>query len=71
MFLISWRGYWQEIIETILVVHNRTPIVYDLWEGSTILPLALSIVEARFVGLVHFGSGFILSYASFAIGSSS
>jgi hypothetical protein len=30
MFLISWRGYWQEIIEIVLVVHSKVLIVYDL-----------------------------------------
>jgi hypothetical protein len=25
MFLISWRGYWQELIETIVWAHERTP----------------------------------------------
>lgn len=26
MFLISWRGYWQELIETIVWAHQRTPL---------------------------------------------
>jgi hypothetical protein len=26
MFLISWRGYWQELIETIVWAHERTPL---------------------------------------------
>ena len=26
MFLISWRGYWQELIETLVWAHQRTPI---------------------------------------------
>ena len=71
MFLISWRGYWQEIINIILVIYNKAFFIYDIWIGSTYIPLALSIVEARFVGLVHFALGFILSFAVFAIGSSS
>ena len=25
MFLISWRGYWQELIETLVWAHERTP----------------------------------------------
>jgi len=26
MFLISWRGYWQELIETLVWAHERTPL---------------------------------------------
>ncbi|CAN6483912.1 unnamed protein product [Victoria cruziana] len=26
MFLISWRGYWQELIETLAWAHERTPL---------------------------------------------
>jgi photosystem I P700 chlorophyll a apoprotein A2 len=32
-------------------------------------PIALSIVQARFIGLVHFASGFILTYAAFILGT--
>jgi photosystem I P700 chlorophyll a apoprotein A2 len=38
---------------------------------NTITPVALSIVQARFVGLVHFGTGFILTYPPFIIGATS
>ena len=31
MFLISWRGYWQEIIEIIIIVHSRVFLVYGFW----------------------------------------
>ncbi|KAL2901360.1 hypothetical protein RDABS01_026442 [Bienertia sinuspersici] len=48
MFLISWRGYWQE--------DN---------------PVALSIVQARLVGLAHFFVGYIFTYAAFLIASTS
>ena len=34
-------------------------------------PVALSIVQARLVGLVHFAVGYILTYASFLIASTS
>jgi photosystem I P700 chlorophyll a apoprotein A2 len=70
MFLISWRGYWEELIDTILYMHLKTPILYDLWSGI-ITPVALSIVQARFIGLVHFSVGFILTYAAFIIGATS
>jgi photosystem I P700 chlorophyll a apoprotein A2 len=71
MFLISWRGYWQELIDIILYMHLKTPILYDLWNGGIYTPVALSIVQARFIGLVHFATGFILTYSSFVIGATS
>jgi len=71
MFLISWRGYWQELIDIILYMHLKTPILYDLWNGGIYTPVALSIVQARFVGLVHFAAGFILTYPPFIIGATS
>jgi photosystem I P700 chlorophyll a apoprotein A2 len=71
MFLISWRGYWQEIIESILYMHLKTPILYDLWDGRIYSPGALSIVQARFIGLVHFSVGLIATYAAFVLGSTS
>ena len=57
MFLISWRGYWQELIDIILYMHLKTPILINLWNGDIYTPLALSIVQARFIGLVHFSTG--------------
>ena len=54
MFLISWRGYWQELIETLVWAHERTPLANLIrWRDK---PVALSIVQARLVGLVHFCS---------------
>ena len=65
MFLISWRGYWQELIETLVWAHMRTPIANLFqWRDA---PVALSIVQARLVGLVHFTIGYILTYAPFVI----
>jgi photosystem I P700 chlorophyll a apoprotein A2 len=71
MFLISWRGYWQELIDIILVMHLKTPILYDLWNGGIYTPVALSIVQARFIGLIHFSVGFIFTYAAFVVGATS
>jgi photosystem I P700 chlorophyll a apoprotein A2 len=69
MFLISWRGYWQELIETLVWAHERTPLANLVrWRDK---PVALSIVQARLVGLVHFAVGYILTYASFVIASTS
>lgn len=71
MFLISWRGYWQELIDSVIVMHLRSPIIFDVWDTSLFTPVALSIVQSRFIGLVHFSSGFILTYAAFVFGASS
>ncbi len=65
MFLISWRGYWQELIETLVWAHERTPLANLIrWKDK---PVALSIVQGRLVGLVHFTAGYILTYAAFLI----
>ncbi len=67
MFLISWRGYWQELIETLVWAHERTPLANLVrWKDK---PVALSIVQARLVGLVHFSVGYVLTYAAFLIAS--
>ncbi|MBE9029230.1 photosystem I core protein PsaB [filamentous cyanobacterium LEGE 11480] len=67
MFLISWRGYWQELIETLVWAHERTPLAQLVrWKDK---PVALSIVQARLVGLTHFTVGYILTYAAFLIAS--
>jgi photosystem I P700 chlorophyll a apoprotein A2 len=69
MFLISWRGYWQELIETLVWAHERTPLANLVrWNDK---PVALSIVQARLVGLVHFSVGYIFTYAAFLIASTS
>ncbi len=67
MFLISWRGYWQELIETLAWAHERTPLANLVrWKDK---PVALSIVQARLIGLIHFSAGYILTYAAFVIAS--
>jgi photosystem I P700 chlorophyll a apoprotein A2 len=67
MFLISWRGYWQELIETLVWAHERTPLANLVsWKDK---PVALSIVQGRVVGLAHFTIGYILTYAAFLIAS--
>jgi len=69
MFLISWRGYWQELIETLAWAHERTPLANLVrWKDK---PVALSIVQARVVGLAHFSAGYVLTYAAFLIASTS
>ena len=55
MFLISWRGYWQELIETIVWAHERTPLANLVrWKDK---PVAMSIVQGRLIGLAHFTVG--------------
>ncbi len=67
MFLISWRGYWQELIETLVWAHERTPLARLVkWRDK---PVAMSIVQGRLVGLAHFTVGYILTYAAFLIAS--
>ena len=48
MFLWSGRGYWQELIESILWAHHKLKIV------PNIQPRALSITQGRAVGLTHY-----------------
>jgi photosystem I P700 chlorophyll a apoprotein A1 len=48
MFLFSGRGYWQELIESIVWAHNKLKL------GPTIQPRALSITQGRAVGLAHY-----------------
>ena len=69
MFLISWRGYWQELIDTLLVLHLKTPVLFNLYQPDFFTPTALSIVQARLVGVTHFTFGFILTYAAFVLAS--
>ena len=69
IFLISWRGYWQELIETLIWAHERTPLTNLVrWTNK---PVALSIIQARFIGLMHFSVGYIFTYAAFLIASTS
>ena len=51
MFLYSGRGYWQELIESILWSHTLFKLT------PTIQPRALSINQGRAVGLVHYFIG--------------
>lgn len=48
MFLYSGRGYWQELIESILWAHHKFKII------PYIQPRALSITQGRAVGLIHY-----------------
>ncbi len=59
MFLFSGRGYWQELIESILWAHNKTNVM------PSIQPRALSITQGRAVGVRHFLLGGIATRWSF------
>ena len=51
MFLYSGRGYWQELIESILWAHHKLKIM------PHIQPRALSISQGRAVGFIHYTLG--------------
>ena len=46
--------------------------MYFLYANSRIflLPVALSILDARFIGILHFTIGFIITYWAFIVASS-
>eukprot|EP00984_Skeletonema_dohrnii_P036370 scaffold37271_cov2365-Skeletonema_dohrnii-CCMP3373.AAC.1 len=46
--LLNGRGYWQELIESIVWAHNKLNF------APTIQPRALSITQGRAVGLAHY-----------------
>ncbi|THU42504.1 hypothetical protein C4D60_Mb00t05230 [Musa balbisiana] len=48
MFLFSGRGYWQELIESIVWAHNKLKV------APATQPRALSIVQGRAVGVTHY-----------------
>ncbi|MCS6959316.1 MAG: photosystem I core protein PsaA [Pseudanabaenaceae cyanobacterium SKYGB_i_bin29] len=59
MFLFSGRGYWQELIESIVWAHNK------LRFAPAIQPRALSIIQGRAVGLAHYLLGGIATTWAF------
>ena len=59
MFLFSGRGYWQELIESILWSHAKLKV------APTIQPRALSITQGRAVGVAHYLLGGIATTWSF------
>ena len=78
----SCMGYWfyvSYILERLLARINRIDymgtstrctilVQLFIWKDK---PIALSIVQARLVGLFHFGIGYVFTYAAFVIGSTS
>ena len=61
MFLYSGRGYWQELIESIVWAHHKLKII------PHIQPRALSISQGRAVGLIHYTLGGVGSTWAFLI----
>ncbi|KAB2037639.1 hypothetical protein ES319_D03G089400v1 [Gossypium barbadense] len=59
MFLLSGRGYWQELIESIVWAHNKLKV------APTTQPRALSIVQGRAVGVTHYLLGGIATTWAF------
>ena len=59
MFLFCGRGYWQELIESILWSHSKLKV------ATSILPRALSITQGRAVGVAHYLLGGIATTWSF------
>jgi photosystem I P700 chlorophyll a apoprotein A1 len=59
MFLFSGRGYWQELIESIVWAHNKLRV------APSIQPRALSIIQGRAVGVAHFLLGGIVTTWAF------
>ena len=64
MFLFSGRGYWQELIESIVWAHNNLKL------APAIQPRALSITQGRAVGLAHYLLGGIGTTWSFFLARS-
>ena len=59
MFLFSGRGYWQELIESIVWDHNKLKV------APAIQPRALSITQGRAVGVAHYLLGGIATTWAF------
>ncbi|NJK28308.1 MAG: photosystem I core protein PsaA, partial [Coleofasciculaceae cyanobacterium SM2_3_26] len=59
MFLFSGRGYWQELIESIVWAHNKLKV------APAIQPRALSIIQGRAVGVAHYLLGGIVTTWAF------
>jgi photosystem I P700 chlorophyll a apoprotein A1 len=59
MFLFSGRGYWQELIESIVWAHNKLNF------APAVQPRALSIIQGRAVGVAHYLLGAIVTIWAF------
>ncbi|PSP00602.1 MAG: photosystem I core protein PsaA [Cyanobacteria bacterium SW_6_48_11] len=59
MFLFSGRGYWQELIESIVWAHNKLKV------APAIQPRGMSIIQGRAVGVAHYLLGSIVTIWAF------
>ncbi|KAJ6952201.1 photosystem I P700 chlorophyll a apoprotein A1 [Populus alba x Populus x berolinensis] len=59
MFLFRGRGYWQELIESIVWAHNKLKV------APATQPRALSIIQGRAVGVTHYLLGGIATTWAF------
>ncbi|KAJ6882323.1 hypothetical protein NC651_028809 [Populus alba x Populus x berolinensis] len=59
MFLFSGRGYWQELIESIVWAHNKLKV------APATQPRALSIIQGHVVGVTHYLLGGIATTWAF------
>ncbi|PHT54978.1 Photosystem I chlorophyll a apoprotein A1 [Capsicum baccatum] len=59
MFIFSGRGYWQELIESIVWAHNKLKV------APTTQSRALSIIQGRDVGVTHYLLGGIATTWAF------
>jgi len=59
LFLFSSRGYWQELIKSIIWAHNKLKV------APTIQPKTLSIIQGCVVGVVHYLLGGIATTWAF------
>lgn len=59
MYNLAVRGYWQELIESIVWAHNKLRV------APAIQPRALSITQGRAVGVAHYLLGGIATTWSF------
>ena len=64
MFLYSGRGYWQELIESILWAHHKFKLM------PLLQPRALSIAQGRAVGFIHYTHGGVACSWAFFISKS-
>ena len=59
----------KELIEILIWAHERIPLINLVrWTDK---PAALSIIQARLIGLVHFSIGYVFTYRAFVISSTS
>jgi photosystem I P700 chlorophyll a apoprotein A2 len=67
IYVLNFLAYWQELIETIVWAHERTPLANLIrWKDK---PVVLSIVQARLVGFSSLYNRYIFTYAPFVIAS--